>query len=82
MKQIDHDPRELPHFAWKIVALITVVVTLSIGLAISMGIRWIVVGMPMEIVWLLFGLLMGASAGFFIGQWDANRQSRTPGSEG
>lgn len=80
--QIDHDPKELPHFAWKIVALITVAITLAIGLVVAMGIRWVVVGLPMEIVCLLFGFLMGGSAGFFIGQWDTNRQSRTPGSDG
>lgn len=81
-KTIDHDPRELPHRAWKIVAVVTVAVTIAILIPIGLGIRWAVEGMPIEIIALFFGLMMGACGGFFLGRWDAIRQFRTPGKDG
>lgn len=80
--QIDHDPRELPRKAIKFVAVITVVVTLAIMVPVSMGIRWTVDQVPIEIVMLLSGLMGGCCAGFFIGRWDALRGQRTPGNDG
>jgi hypothetical protein len=82
MKQIDHDPRELPRKAIKLVAIATAVITLMLIIPISIGIRWSVERLPFELVLALGCLAMGASGGFFIGRWDALRHSRTPNTDG
>lgn len=80
--QIDHDPNELSRKAIKFVAVFTAVVCLSIAIPLSMGIRWAVDQIPIELVMLLVGLMGGCCAGFFIGRWDALRGQRTPGNDG
>lgn len=76
--QIDHDPRELPRKALKFVAIATAVITLVLIVPISVGMRWAVDQMPIELTLLIAGAGVGASAGFFIGRWDAIRQFRSP----
>lgn len=80
--QIDHDPKELSRKAIKFVAVFTAIVTLAIAIPMSMGIRWVVGQMPITLVALIGGLMVGCCIGVFIGRWDALRGQRTPGNDG
>jgi hypothetical protein len=81
MKQIDHDPRELPRKAIKLVAIATAVITLAIAIPASFGVRWAVNLMPEALLNVVFGIILGGCLGFFVGRWDAFRQ-RDPNTEG
>lgn len=80
--QIDHDPKELSRKAIKFVAVFTAIVTLSIAIPMSMGIRWAVGQMPQWIALLIFPALVVFACGFYFGRWDALRGQRTPGNDG
>lgn len=81
--QIDHDPRELPHNAFKIAAVIAVVITIAVMIPITLGIRWVIYNtIPAEFALLFCGVVLGVGAGFYIGRWDVARQLRTPGNDG
>lgn len=80
-KTIDHDPREPNRKAIVLIGAITAVVTLTIGLSLSFGVREVVEALPIELVLWVSGLLFGLIGGFYIGQWDARRQ-RAPVNDG
>lgn len=78
--QIDHDPREPPHKALKIIAVLTVILTLAIMIPLTAGIRWSFDQIPDEAVFIIDALIFGLLAGFFFGRWDATRQFRKSGN--
>ena len=82
MPTIDHDPREPSRKALKLIAILTVVITLAVMIPVSMGIRWSADQLPREIFVPLFFVIVAFVGGFFFGRWDATRQFRTPNRDG
>ncbi|KRA59036.1 hypothetical protein [Rhizobium sp. Root651] len=79
--QIDHDPREPSHKAVKLIALLTLGLTLVFMVPVVAGIRWTFDQMPEWIVLLIFPAFVIFACGFYFGRWDAKRQFRTPGND-
>ncbi len=71
MKTVDHDPRELPHRWYRIIAIITGLLTLAVMVPVSIGIRWFVNGLSETTIAAIFFLIVGTVGGFFFGRSDA-----------
>lgn len=75
MKTVDHDPRELPHRWYRIIAMITGGLTLAVSIPVYFGLHWFVDGLSATQQASIFFLMMGTVGGFFFGRWDALREA-------
>lgn len=79
--QIDHNPHEPSHKALKIIGVLTAVIVLAFAIPVSLGMRWAVNLLSETTLNIVFGIILGGCAGFFLGRRDAFRQFRTPGRD-
>ncbi|HWU63566.1 MAG TPA: hypothetical protein VN112_16225 [Ensifer sp.] len=83
MTTVDHDPRELPHRWYRIIAIITGVLTLAASIPVYFGLRWFVDGLSETALAAIFFLMIGTCGGFFYGRANAyheifpERETRT-----
>lgn len=79
--QIDHNPNEPSHAALKIIGVLTAVIVLAVLIPVNFGTRWAINMLSETALNIVFGVILGGCAGFFIGRRDAIRQFRTPGRD-
>lgn len=75
--QIDHDKNEPSRRALKIMALISLVITIAIMLVLAFGLRKLVDSLPSDIVSAFVGLVAGLIIGMKLGWWDCERYYST-----
>jgi hypothetical protein len=81
--QIDHDPHEPSHRSWIVMGVISVALIIGIMLVLKYGLEQVVDSLPMPVLALIGGLMLGFGIGMRVGWWDCERyHSRTDGKDG